>query len=53
MKILLFAIIFLPLFSCNISRSDQTEKYDESRELLPDPEGYKKDTFILDDSTKK
>jgi hypothetical protein len=47
MKIKLCTFGLLPLlFSC-LGTSSKTELYNESRELLPDPEGYKKDTFIV------
>ena len=36
----------LTLFACAQDNKKQ-EPYNESRELLPDPEGYKKDTLIL------
>ncbi|WP_436487884.1 hypothetical protein [Chitinophaga sp. ARDCPP14] len=42
MKILLIAITLTGFCSCYNSK----EGYDESRELVPNPEGYKKDTFI-------
>jgi hypothetical protein len=42
MKILLIAITLTGFCSCYNS----TESYDESRELVPYPEGHKKDTFI-------
>lgn len=49
MKKLLIAIAAIVFFSCH---NNNPESYDESRELVPDPEGYKKDTFIqpLDDA---
>lgn len=49
MKTTLYVIaiaLLLTLFACGQDYKKQ-EPYNESRELLPDPEGYKKDTFIL------
>jgi hypothetical protein len=46
--------LLLILFACG-QDSKQPEPYNESRELVPNPEGYKKDTFELldkDSSTK-
>ncbi|MDR6569979.1 hypothetical protein [Chitinophaga ginsengisegetis] len=42
MKILLIALTLTGFCSCYNS----TESYDESRELVPNPEGYQKDTVI-------
>jgi hypothetical protein len=42
MKILLIALVLTGFCGCYNS----TGSYDESRELVPNPEGYQKDTFI-------
>ncbi|MCW3465015.1 hypothetical protein [Chitinophaga nivalis] len=43
MKTFLLALGLTTLFGCY----SRTESYDESRELIPNPEGYQKDTFVL------
>jgi hypothetical protein len=44
MKTLLIAIAVITVFSsCD---NNPKKGYDESREIIPNPEGYQKDTFI-------
>ena len=50
MRIYLAIASLLLVSSCGMIQENKPKKYDESRELLPDPEGYKKDTFIISDS---
>ncbi|KIO77746.1 hypothetical protein TH53_07390 [Pedobacter lusitanus] len=42
MKTLWMIIIIAAITGCH----DKPKAYDESRELIPDPEGYQKDTII-------
>ncbi|MGO4290888.1 hypothetical protein [Chitinophaga sp. RAB17] len=42
MKILLIVLALVTFSGCY----NNPKSYDESRELVPNPEGYKKDTFI-------
>jgi hypothetical protein len=52
-KLILTIALLLILFACGHDYK-QPESYNESRELVPDPEGYKKDTFIINkNSTAK
>ena len=43
MKILFLILLIAFISSCH---PKAPAKYDESRELVPNPEGYKKDSFI-------
>ncbi|MBK1897491.1 hypothetical protein [Chryseobacterium paridis] len=48
MKTLFLICLFL-VISCNNNKNNSSsQKYDESRELVPNPEGYQKDTFPSD-----
>ncbi len=49
-KIALLTLIIIVFSSCH----NNTKVYDESREIVPNPEGYQKDTFIepIQDSTQ-
>ncbi|ASK30145.1 hypothetical protein CEY12_08475 [Chryseobacterium sp. T16E-39] len=54
MKVL-FLILILITTACGNGK-DSSKNYNESRELIPNPEGYQKDTFPSDtvkDSLKK
>lgn len=46
MRILFVMILFI-ITACG-NGNNSSKSYDESRELIPDPEGHQKDTFTSD-----
>ena len=46
---LTFPLIFLMIL-CNACNNETVQKQENTRELLPDPEKYKKDTFYTNDT---
>ena len=43
-----FALLVCLLFIIACGGNDSSKNYNESRELVPNPEGYQKDTFPSD-----